>query len=195
MMTNHQTHQGPEELLALGACFQRPDTFDDATRTLHSGYCDMEDYPSFRKIGTGEGMIYNRLGYEWHIDATDITLLHCVEAPSVGGETLFVEQTHLYDKLSPEHKLIAEHSCAMYSTKYTAGGAPAALDWNHGLRMNGTGTKLLRPSSTKKPGYAQTLHMPPQLKSTYTNHHRSGHHHHRSSHHHRHHIRPDIDYL
>lgn len=155
-----QTDMHPEELLALASCFSRPETFDDAKKTLHAGFCEHPEYPCFRQIGTNGGMITNRLGYEWHVDATDVTLLYCLEAPQDHGETLFVELSHLYDALTPEQKQLADLSCALYSTKHTAGGAPAALDWNHGLRMNGTGTKVLRKSVTKKPGYVMKTSPP-----------------------------------
>lgn len=158
-----QVDMNPEELLALGSCFARPETFDDARRTLHSGYCEHPEYPSFRQIGTEPGMIMNRMGYEWHADATDITLLYCLEAPDEHGETLFVKLSHLYDSLSPEQKQLADLSSALYSTKHTAGGAPAALDWNHGLRMNGTGTRVLRTAQTKKPGYVKKTSPPVAL--------------------------------
>merc|ERR1719219_224503 len=86
-----QVDMHPEELLALAACFARPETFEDATKPLHAGFCELPDYPCFRQIGTLDGMITNHLGYEWHVDATDITLLYCLEAPEDHGETLFVE--------------------------------------------------------------------------------------------------------
>ena len=157
----------PEELLALAACFSHPESFEDDCKTLHPAFCELPEYPCFRQIGTEEGMIRNRLGYEWHADATDITLLYCLEAPTVHGETLFVELSHLYDSLSPEQKQLADSSSAMYSTKRTAGGAPAALDWNHGLRMNGTGTKVLRGALTKKPGYVMKTSPPIKMTSTW----------------------------
>jgi len=155
-----QVDMHPEELLALGACFARPETFEDASKTLHSGFCEHPDFPCLRQIGTNPGMITNRLGYEWHVDATDITLLYCLEAPQDHGETLFVELGHLYESLTPEQKQLANLSSALYSTKHTAGGAPAALDYNHGVRMNGTGTKVLQTAQTKKPGYVMK-HSPP----------------------------------
>lgn len=112
-------------------------------------------------------MIRNRLGYEWHVDATDITMLYCLEAPKDHGETLFVELSHLYDSLTPEQKQLVSLSCALYSTKHTAGGAPAALDYNHGVRMNGTGTKVLRTAQTKKPGYKMKTSPPVPMTGTW----------------------------
>jgi taurine dioxygenase len=147
--------RSPEELLALAACFSKPEAFENCTKTLHAGFCELDGYPCIRQVGTGDGMVYNRLGYEWHMDATPLTVLHCRQAPKTGGETLFIDMGTLYESLSPELKQIADLSSAIYSTRHTAGGAPAAMDWVHGLRMNGTGTKVLRGSTSKKPGYVE----------------------------------------
>ena len=83
-----------------------------------------------------------------------LTMLHCVETPARGAETLFCETRVLYSNLSDEQRAFLESDAgeAKYSNEGTAGG-PAAIDASFGLRMNATGTRRIRTAQRRRPGW------------------------------------------
>ena len=97
-----------------------------------------------------------RIGYEWHSDgsigAGALSLLHCLKTPAGGGETLFADARKLYDALSAEQKALADGLTAVQSNTSTAGG-PAAVDCEHGVRMDATGTRRVRDATSRRPGW------------------------------------------
>ncbi len=105
--------------------------------------------PMVRALGTTGSAKLCRMGYEWHVDSSDLTILYCAETPASGGETLFADACRMYEVLSDEQRAIADGLKVVYSSRYSAGG-PAWLDAEYGLRMNPTGTRLLRAATARK---------------------------------------------
>ena len=91
------------------------------------------------------------IGYEWHQDASSecYSCLHCKETPQYGAETLFASAATMFSRLSPEQQAFALEAEGVFSNQFTAGG-PAAYDAAFGLRMNPTGTRLLRPAERRR---------------------------------------------
>jgi len=101
----------------------------------------------FRKLGNSQGSLLCKTGLEWHSDGhACYTVLHCHKTPQRGGDTLFTSSYGILDRLDDEIRKIAEQCIAVYGNRYTfCKGSPSAVDCNKGLRMNETGTKLLKP--------------------------------------------------
>ena len=119
--------------------------------------------PMVRALGTTGSAKLCRMGYEWHVDSSDLTILYCAETPDTGGETLFADACRMYEALDEKQRAVADEMRVVYSSRYTGGG-PAWLDAECGLRMNPSGTRLLRPASERKPGWA--LDVSPPLPAT-----------------------------
>lgn len=145
------THEG---LLSLAGAFCPRNSLSDPDKAPQFDKANggIEGYPMLRTLGTTNGSVLSRLGYEWHVDSSDLTILHCVLPPEEGGDTLFVSTRHLYESLSPEYRREAEGLKVVYSNQYTAGG-PAAIDSAHGLRMSPCGTMVVRAACSRKPAW------------------------------------------
>lgn len=91
------------------------------------------------------------IGYEWHQDASTecYSMLFCRKAPAAGAETLFADSAKMFRRLSPEQQKWALQTEAVFSNEHTAGG-PAAFDAAYGLRMNATGTRVIRGASRRR---------------------------------------------
>lgn len=91
------------------------------------------------------------IGYEWHQDASTLcySMLFCRRAPSAGAETLFADSAKMFQRLSPAQQEWALQTEAVFSNEFTAGG-PAAFDAVYGLRMNPTGTRVIRSASRRR---------------------------------------------
>ena len=97
-------------------------------------------------------------GYEWHPDSigswqTALYCPHTSTALSSGGETLLFSSANGYDLLPEELKRAAESITAVYSNRFTSGG-PSAYDCHHGLRMDATGTSIMREALSQRPGWS-----------------------------------------
>ncbi len=91
------------------------------------------------------------IGYEWHQDASTecYSMLFCRKAPPAGAETLFADSAKMFKRLSPKQQEWALQTEAVFSNEHTAGG-PAAFDAAFGLRMNATGTRVIRGASHRR---------------------------------------------
>ena len=76
-------------------------------------------------------------------------MLFCRKAPAAGAETLFADSAKMFNRLSPEQQEWALNTEAVFSNEFTAGG-PAAFDAAYGLRMNPTGTRVIRGASRRR---------------------------------------------
>lgn len=101
-------------------------------------------------MGRPAAMLAN-IGYEWHQDASTecYSMLFCRAAPLAGAETLFADCAKMFNRLSPEQQEWALQTEAVFSNEFTAGG-PAAFDAAYGLRMNSTGTRVIRGASRRR---------------------------------------------
>jgi alpha-ketoglutarate-dependent taurine dioxygenase len=116
------------------------------------GRGNVPGFPQMRRLGNVPGALFCRTGLEWHSDGPGRwTALHCLQTPrDGGGDTLFASSSMSFNQLDPQQQDWASHTLVVYSSKYTAGrGSPSAVDFEHGLRMNETGTKLLLQTRTK----------------------------------------------
>mmetsp|Transcript_33970 Transcript_33970/g.41898 ORF Transcript_33970/g.41898 Transcript_33970/m.41898 type:complete len:276 (-) Transcript_33970:428-1255(-) len=106
-----------------------------------------------RSLGNTKGALFCRTGLEWHSDGVGTnTILSCIQAPKIGGDTLFASSTKMYNRLDPESKIEASKAIVVYSNRFTSGGY-SAYDCENGLRMNSTGTRLLRPAQRRLPSW------------------------------------------
>eukprot|EP01051_Picozoa_sp_SAG22_P001717 SAG22_NODE_71_length_22540_cov_8.918052_1_plen_503_part_00 len=97
-----------------------------------------------------------KIGYEWHVDgsAACLSCLHCKETPAgAGAETLFADSAALFERLSTAQRAEATGLQARFSNRFTA-GSPAAFDAAFGLRMDPTGTRVLRGASRRRESWA-----------------------------------------
>ena len=97
-------------------------------------------------------------GYEWHPDSIGSwqTALYCPHTSAglkSGGETLLCSSAIGYEQLSPGEKQYADRVTAVYSNRFTSGG-PSAYDCHHGLRMDPTGTSVMREAQSRRPGWS-----------------------------------------
>ena len=101
------------------------------------------------------------IGYEWHADASTecYSMLFCRKSVS-GAETLFADSAKMFERLSPEQQEFALQTTAVFSNEFTAGG-PAAFDAAFGMRMNPTGTRVIRGASRRRKNWQLGSHTRP----------------------------------
>ena len=69
-------------------------------------------------------------GYEWHVDGSGheeprpLSMLYCVEAPEVGGETLFMSGYQALRNLDEQTRAVAERVAVHYCLPETFGSGP-----------------------------------------------------------------------
>jgi len=153
----------PEAVFALANSLATAEELQNPDSAIHFSPegGGSSEFPMVRMLGndSSEGARLCKLGYEWHVDSTDLTILACREAPDAGGDTLFVSTHDLFDALSDEQKERARAMRVVYSNKYTAGG-PAWRDAELGLRMNASGTRMVRPATDRKAGWKMGDRLP-----------------------------------
>lgn len=114
----------------------------------------LDGYPEIFVVGnTGERIVSFASAdgsgdLEWHADHMHLeqparaSMLYCVEAPPVGGETVFACMYHAFDALSPEQQSLAEGLTALHSvsglqsflrTKGEVGAAEGTYDSKESL--------------------------------------------------------------
>ena len=157
--------QTASELLALAAVFAAPGALFDPVKAIQfePDGGGVRGKPMVRQLGTAGESKLCRMGYEWHVDASDLTIMYCAKAPDSGAETLFASACGLYEALPPREQALVDELEVVYSSRYSAGG-PAWLDAELGLRMNSTGTRLHRAATARKEGWA--LDESPPLPAT-----------------------------
>ena len=124
----------------------------------------LDGFPHVRHLGNatgedgGQRALLCETGYEWHPDSigswqTALYCPHTSNALAAGGETLLCSAAAAYTALGPAQRAEADGLTAVYSNRFTAGG-PSAYDCHHGLRMDPTGTAVLRDAGTRRPAWA-----------------------------------------
>jgi alpha-ketoglutarate-dependent taurine dioxygenase len=125
----------------------------------------VDGYTHVRLLGNTDGKadgqqraLLCETGYEWHPDSIGSwqTALYCPHTSNAlvsGGETLLFSSANAYDLLSPSQQQDAEATTAVYSNRFTSGG-PSAFDCHHGLRMDATGTSVMREAQSRRPGWS-----------------------------------------
>ena len=117
--------------------------------------------PHVRRLGNAAAggrreALLSHTPYDWHTDSIGAwqTALFCPPggALSSGGETLVCSSAAAYDALSPAQRKRAESLTAVFSNRFT-GGSPSAYDFLHGLRLNASGTAVVREASSRRPSW------------------------------------------
>ena len=117
--------------------------------------------PHVRRLGNAVAggrreALLSHTPYDWHTDSVGAwqTALFCPPggALSSGGETLLCSSAAAYDALSPAQRERAESLTAVWSNRFT-GGSPSAYDFLHGLRLNASGTAVVREASSRRPSW------------------------------------------
>jgi taurine dioxygenase len=114
----------PEEHIRFGSCF--------GPLNIHPYVSGMPGYPQIMEIIKEPSDRLN-FGGGWHSDMSFLerpsigSILHAVEVPDYGGDTLFASQAAAYDALSPGLKKTLEGLNAVHSAsrEYSAQGASA----------------------------------------------------------------------
>ena len=111
----------PAEQAALAKCFPHDPSPPNYTRFL------FDDAPEVYRIGNvledgKPAASLNQIGIEWHTDGTSrplpcvMTLLHAVETPSSGGETLFASGIIAFELLDAETQALLPRLRVHYNT-------------------------------------------------------------------------------
>ena len=131
-----------QALLDHGVIFFREQTLDvEAHKRLARRFGEIFIHPNFN-TGEGDPEVVNIVrrpgdthivGEEWHTDTTMMAeppmgaLLYAIDAPPVGGDTLFASQTLAYERLSEGMKgLIAPLKCVHTDRKVAGPNSPVA---------------------------------------------------------------------
>jgi taurine dioxygenase len=114
----------PESLMRVGARFGEPCHYPFVT--------GMEGYPYIFEV-VKEPAETRNFGGAWHSDTTYLkqpplaTLLHAVEVPSHGGDTLFANTAAAYDALSAGMRKVVDMLIGVNSAELKYGGGRTAM--------------------------------------------------------------------
>ena len=120
-----------------GVVFFHDQAFDDATHKAIAGrFGPLFIHPNFRGTGSPDPEIVwirrephdvSVVGEQWHADTTMSAappmgaLLHGIEVPAFGGDTMFAHQAAVYDALSDGMKAMLEGLRAWHTDRMVAG--------------------------------------------------------------------------
>ncbi|GAA3347148.1 hypothetical protein GCM10020358_60800 [Amorphoplanes nipponensis] len=98
--------------------------------------------PVLRLQSNVPGLGANAGGQYWHADGsyaevpTEVTLLHCIEAPAASGETLFADMRAAYRALDPELRELIDGRTAFYPCRRIAARSMAVASAMKTVRMS-----------------------------------------------------------
>ncbi len=120
-----------------GVVFFRDQSFDDEThKAIARRFGPLFIHPNFRGTGSADPEIVwvrrephdtSVVGEQWHADTTMCAappmgaLLHGIDVPATGGDTLFAHQAAAYDALSPGMQRMLANLRAWHTDRMVAG--------------------------------------------------------------------------